>query len=545
MNYHLRPEWPEERIAAAEEMLGRLRLQAVCLSPSTDFLEPRHGSVQADVDEVCRHVDLAAVRLGAPLVRPFAANTLPEGMDAETAVGHIAEALRELRWRHAPLRASAWRWRTTAGSPAGPGTWWPSCAPPTTPRSASASHPPPHGRRIDRRRPGQDLAHAPGGRPAPHWPEIRPAGGGLTRQEIAAHLGVAVAAVPEGSLALGRAGPTWGPSCRPCAPPATAGGGITRAGRSPTPEPVEQRSYTYLRRLLLEGWLSPPGGGTRVGARPGRREGAPWHSTWASSAAGTSPSRTTSRGRGPWPARWTWSPPATPATTAPCGPARSSGPRSAGPTPPWTSAPATRRWRAWRSSPLAPALPLALQALQAGKHVYVQKPMAQTLEEADRLVEEASRRGLVLAAAPPNMISPTLQRIRALIQEGVIGKVGLVFCHSSHGGATGPGRFTDSQWFFMQEAGYWTSLVDMGVYGLHTVTGILGPARRVTALGGIAYRDRTFTDPEAAPPPGADHRPRQRDRALDWGEGTIGQVDGAFTMVTREGRAWSSTAARA
>jgi len=179
---------------------------------------------------------------------------------------------------------------------------------------------------------------------------------------------------------------------------------------------------------------------------------------------------------------------------------------------------------------------LALQALQAGKHVYVQKPMAQTLEEANRLVEEANRRGLVLAAAPPNMISPTMQRIKTLVQEGAIGKVGLIYNHSSHGGATGPGRFTDSQWFFMKEAGVWTSLVDMGVYGLHTVTGILGPAKRVTAFSGIAYRDRTFLDPETQ-----QSRPVEitaHDNGivmLDWGEGTIGTVDGSFTMITREG----------
>ncbi|MGH2354602.1 MAG: Gfo/Idh/MocA family protein [Chloroflexota bacterium] len=179
---------------------------------------------------------------------------------------------------------------------------------------------------------------------------------------------------------------------------------------------------------------------------------------------------------------------------------------------------------------------LALQALQAGKHVYVQKPMAQTLDEANQLVDEANRRGLVLAAAPPNMISPTMQRIRTLIQEGVIGKVGLVYNHSSHGGATGPGRYTDSQWFFMKEAGLWTSLVDMGVYGLHTVTGILGPAKRVSAFSGIAFRDRTFLDPETQ-----ESRPVEitaHDNGivlLDWGEGTIGAVDGAFTMVTREG----------
>jgi predicted dehydrogenase len=179
---------------------------------------------------------------------------------------------------------------------------------------------------------------------------------------------------------------------------------------------------------------------------------------------------------------------------------------------------------------------LALQALQAGKHVYVQKPMCQTLDEANQLVDEANRRGLILAAAPPNMVSPTVQRIKSLVQEGVIGKVGMIYNHSSHGGATGGGRFTDSEWFFMKEAGVWTSLVDMGVYGLHTVTGILGPARRVTAFSGIAFRDRVFTDPETQ-----QSRPVQitgHDNGivlLDWGDGTLGAVDGAFTMVTREG----------
>ena len=179
---------------------------------------------------------------------------------------------------------------------------------------------------------------------------------------------------------------------------------------------------------------------------------------------------------------------------------------------------------------------LALQALRAGKHVYVQKPMCQTLEEANLLVDEANRRGLVLAAAPPNMLSPTMQRIKGLIAAGAIGKVGLIYNHSSHGGATGAGRFTDSQWFFMEEAGPWTSLVDMGVYGLHTVTGILGPAKRVSAFSGIAYRDRTFTDPESG-----ESRPVQitsHDNGivmLDWGEGTLGTVDGSFTVVAREG----------
>ncbi|MGH2458048.1 MAG: Gfo/Idh/MocA family protein [Chloroflexota bacterium] len=179
---------------------------------------------------------------------------------------------------------------------------------------------------------------------------------------------------------------------------------------------------------------------------------------------------------------------------------------------------------------------MALRALRAGKHVYVQKPMCQTLAEANQLIDEASRRGLVLSAAPPSMVSPTMQRIKTLIREGTIGKVGMVFSHSSHGGATGGGRLTDSQWFFMREAGAWTSLVDMGVYGLHTVTGILGPAKRVTAFSGIAYPDRTFFSPERPEPRPV--RITAHDNGivmLDWGEGTIGTVDGSFTVITREG----------
>ncbi len=179
---------------------------------------------------------------------------------------------------------------------------------------------------------------------------------------------------------------------------------------------------------------------------------------------------------------------------------------------------------------------MCLQALQAGKHVYVQKPMCQTLAEADRLIEEADRRGLVLAAAPPMMVSPGVLRIKALVDEGVLGKVAMVFCHSSHGGATGQGRLTDSRWFFMREAGAWTSLVDMGVYGLHTVTGILGPAKRVTAFSGIAFKDRTFFSPEHPNPRPVEITAHDNGIVmLDWGEGTLGTVDGSFTAIAREG----------
>jgi sugar phosphate isomerase/epimerase len=210
MNYHLRPEWPEERIAAAEELLGRLRLQAVCLSPSTDFLEPRHGSVQADVDEVCRHVDLA-VRLGALLVRPFAANTLPEGMDAETAVGRIAEALRTCG-DYAASRGVRLAVENHGRFPGESRNMVAILRAADHPAVGLCLHIP--------RPTAEELIDAA---PDKIWHMHLGAGWGWPQRPSRR------AAWP-----WERAGPTCGPSCRPLAPPATAGGGITRAGRSPT-----------------------------------------------------------------------------------------------------------------------------------------------------------------------------------------------------------------------------------------------------------------------------------------------------------------------
>lgn len=91
---HLRPDWPEERLSEVEAHLHRLGLQVTCVSPGTDFLKPRRGSVQGEVEEVCKNVDLA-VRLGAPLVRPFATHDLPEGMGRQEAIDAMTQPLRE------------------------------------------------------------------------------------------------------------------------------------------------------------------------------------------------------------------------------------------------------------------------------------------------------------------------------------------------------------------------------------------------------------------------------------------------------------------
>jgi len=66
---------------------------------------------------------------------------------------------------------------------------------------------------------------------------------------------------------------------------------------------------------------------------------------------------------------------------------------------------------------------LTKKALEAGKHVYTEKPIATTSEEARELMEIADEKGLVLMVGHLLLYHPVINRIKSLINEGVLGKV--------------------------------------------------------------------------------------------------------------------------
>jgi predicted dehydrogenase len=78
------------------------------------------------------------------------------------------------------------------------------------------------------------------------------------------------------------------------------------------------------------------------------------------------------------------------------------------------------------ATPAATHLGLAMAALEAGKHVLVEKPLASSYEEGRRLVEAADRFGKVLMCDHTYCYTPAVQRIRALVHEGVLGDVQFV-----------------------------------------------------------------------------------------------------------------------
>jgi len=133
-------------------------------------------------------------------------------------------------------------------------------------------------------------------------------------------------------------------------------------------------------------------------------------------------------------------------------------------------------------TPMLEHAPMARAALQAGKHVLVEKPMATNLDEARALVTLARECGKHLFCAPFTILSPTFQTIARRLRHGDIGRV--VSARGRYGWA-GP-DWTD--WFYKSGGG---ALFDLGVYNLTTLTGWLGPVRRVTAMTGVAIPERT------------------------------------------------------
>jgi len=129
-----------------------------------------------------------------------------------------------------------------------------------------------------------------------------------------------------------------------------------------------------------------------------------------------------------------------------------------------------------------------LKALQSGKHLYSQKPLASSVKEIDTLISEAEKRNLKISASPIHMLRPEIKKTKELIESGVIGKINFIRCSSSHGG---PEYFqyrdVDPTWFYEKNVG---PLLDLGVHGLHQVTGILGPAKAVLCLSGISEKER-------------------------------------------------------
>jgi len=125
------------------------------------------------------------------------------------------------------------------------------------------------------------------------------------------------------------------------------------------------------------------------------------------------------------------------------------------------------------------------KALMADKHVWSEKPMANTYADGKALLDLARSKNLRLWGAPAVVNSPQFAFMAKCIQEGKLGRVA-----SAHGqyGHTGPGWSS----FFYEKGG--GSMPDLGVYNIATLTGLLGPALSVMAMTSIVNPERMIDE---------------------------------------------------
>jgi predicted dehydrogenase len=157
---------------------------------------------------------------------------------------------------------------------------------------------------------------------------------------------------------------------------------------------------------------------------------------------------------------------------------------------------------------------VSLAALEAGKHVYTEKPMAQSLDDATHLIEAASVKGVKLACAPLTLLWPAMRRWQQLLREGAIGRPTFARAQAL-AEPLWEGFSPDHAWYFAAGSG---PLMDMGVYALTALTGLFGPALRVSAMSGTVLRERMIGD---GPFAGTRIRTEVDDSVhvhLDWGE---------------------------
>jgi predicted dehydrogenase len=124
-------------------------------------------------------------------------------------------------------------------------------------------------------------------------------------------------------------------------------------------------------------------------------------------------------------------------------------------------------------------------ALNAGKNVWSEKPMATTYKEGKELYDLAKKKGLQIWGAPAVVNSPQFAFMAKQVNEGKLGRIAAAHAHYGHEGPEW------SAFFYEKDGG---SLPDLGVYNIASLTGLLGPVVSVVAMLNVITPTRQVGD---------------------------------------------------
>ncbi|WP_078553758.1 Gfo/Idh/MocA family protein [Bacillus alkalicellulosilyticus] len=168
---------------------------------------------------------------------------------------------------------------------------------------------------------------------------------------------------------------------------------------------------------------------------------------------------------------------------------------------------------------------IARAALEAGKHVYGEKPLTISLEDGKGILNLAEKKGLRVGNAPDTFLGAGIQTCTQIIDDGIIGKpvavTAFMMCHGHENWHPDPE-------FYYQEGG--GPMFDMGPYYLSALVCMLGPIKRVTGSTRISFPERIITSQRKKGQKIVVKTPTHISGVIDFESGAIGSIITSFDV---------------
>jgi predicted dehydrogenase len=173
-----------------------------------------------------------------------------------------------------------------------------------------------------------------------------------------------------------------------------------------------------------------------------------------------------------------------------------------------------------------------IAALEAGKHVYSEKPLSVSREEGKKVLDVAKRKGLLVTCAPDTFMGGGGQTARKVIDDGWIGQpVAATAFFASHGPE---GWHPNPAFLYHHGAG---PMLDIGPYYITAMVNLMGPITRVTGSTRITFPERMITSQPLYGTMIKVEAPTLVSGVMDFASGAIASIIASFDI-------WSHTLPR-
>ena len=168
---------------------------------------------------------------------------------------------------------------------------------------------------------------------------------------------------------------------------------------------------------------------------------------------------------------------------------------------------------------------VCLAALEAGKHVHVEKPLAITREDGEKILKTAKAKGLLVGCAPDTFLGGGIQTCRKLIDDGWIGEP--VAANAFMMGHGHESWHPDPEFYYKAGGG---PMFDMGPYYLTALINLMGPVKRVTGSARITFTERTITSQPKKGSKISVDVPTHISGVMDFESGAVGTIITSFDV---------------